>query len=143
MNSRNFTRAAPPRSPALAKWGGAVTHGENGFQIVPNLLLRKQAELGLNATDLLVLLNITMHWWGPDDFPFPRPSVIAQRMGVSARTVERSITKLRSKELLDRLPRMRRDGPSVRPFDMRGLVERLERIAERIKPSSAETAQTW
>lgn len=117
-----------PRSPALAKWGGAVSHGENGFQIVPNLLLRKQAVLGLNTTDLVVLLNITMHWWGPDDHPFPRPSAIARRMGVGVRTVERSITKLRNKELLDRLPRQRSVGPSVRAFDLRGLVERLERL---------------
>jgi hypothetical protein len=40
-------------------------------------MVRAQAHLGLDAVDLVVLLNMNMHWWKKGDFPFPRPTIIA------------------------------------------------------------------
>ena len=51
------------------KWGDA---GIAGFQVLPDILLKKQVELGLSPTDMLVLINILMHWWYHDKRPFPR-----------------------------------------------------------------------
>jgi len=42
---------------AVEKWEDAA---EAGFQTLPDILLRKQVELGLSPTDMLVLINITM-----------------------------------------------------------------------------------
>ena len=42
----------------------------------------------------MVLLNLTLFWWFRDQPPFPRSSIIARRMGVSARTVQRVFRKL-------------------------------------------------
>ena len=109
------------------KWGGAL---DAGFQIVPNTLIRAQQHLGLDALDVVILLNITMHWWEVDDLPYPRPSVIANRTGVSARTVERRLAKLQQIQLLERLPtEIRDDGPSIRRFNLSGLSRRLEQLA--------------
>ena len=50
-----------------------------GFQPVPDLLLKNQKKLGLSVTDLVVLLNVLMHWWYPEQYAFtkadeqPRP----------------------------------------------------------------------
>jgi DNA-binding MarR family transcriptional regulator len=54
--------------------------------------------------DVVVLLNMNMHWRQKRDFPFPRPAIIAKRMGISKRTVERRIGKLVKAGLLERLP---------------------------------------
>src|SRR5688572_11510931 len=88
--------------PSRRKWGQAVTSARNGgFQIVPNLLLRRQDQLGLSPQELVVLLNITMHWWEPTDWPHPRANVIAARMGISPRSVERHIERLQALGLVE------------------------------------------
>ena len=74
-----------------AKWGDARLAG---FQSVPDVLFIKQQALGLDPVDVVVLLNLTLFWWFRDQPPFPRSSIIAQRMGVSARTVQRVFKKL-------------------------------------------------
>ena len=87
-------------SAVYAKYGEASVAG---FQAVPDLLLKNQSALGLSPTDLVVLLNILMHWWYPLQKPFPRSTIISARMGVSSRTVQRSISHLESLGLLARL----------------------------------------
>ena len=53
---------------AYAKNGEAAVAG---FQAVPNIQLRVQADLGLSTKDLVVLLNVLMHLWVPEQLPFP------------------------------------------------------------------------
>lgn len=84
-----------------ARWGAAV---DPGLVIVPTLLLRHQAKLGLTPVQVLVVLNIVAEWHEQDDWPAPRPSVIAARMSTSTRTVERSIAELERIGLVKRLP---------------------------------------
>jgi hypothetical protein len=84
----NFDSVGPRGS---AKWGDARFAG---FQSIPDVLFIKQQALGLDPIDLVVLLNLTLFWWFRDQPPFPRSNIIAQRMGVSARTVQRVFKKL-------------------------------------------------
>jgi DNA-binding transcriptional ArsR family regulator len=90
-------------------------------------IVRAQAHLGLDAVDVVVLLNMNMHWWHKGDFPFPRPTIIAKRMGVSKRTVERRIEKLVKAGLLERLP-LTKEG-NIRRYKLDGLVSRLKDAA--------------
>ena len=129
--------SAPPRT----KWGAAVSSGRNGFQVLPDSLLRNQKRLGLTCTDMVVLVNVLMHWWesDPDNMPHPRPNLIAKRIGTSQRTVQRSIARLCRRGLLKPLPSKRgSEGLAVRRFDVRGLVEVLRKLAsEQLKEESA------
>jgi hypothetical protein len=104
------------------KWGEA---GKAGFQAVPDLLLKNQSELGLNATELVVLLNVLMHWWYRDQKPFPRPTTIAKRMGSTVRTVQRAIVKMVKEGILIR--EVDQEGRSV--LNPEPLVEQLCRMA--------------
>lgn len=108
------------------KWGTAANAG---FQIIPDVLFRCQRFLELDATDVVILSNIMLHWWYEKDLPHPRPSVIAARMQVSTRTVERHIEGMEKKKLITRLPSRLKRGKSVREFDLSGLVRRLQRYA--------------
>jgi hypothetical protein len=97
-----------------------------GFPAVLNLLLKHQKTLKLSPTELVVLLNVLMHWWCQHQKPFPRPTTIARRMGSTVRTVQRAIAKLESEQLL-----IRQLGPKrVRVLDPEPLVRRLSELAK-------------
>jgi hypothetical protein len=110
------------------KWGKAIT--DAGFQQVPDVLIRAQSILGIDCVSMAILLNLTMHWWEKDNLPWPRPSVIANRIGVSTRTVERKITEMTDQGLIERLPPEKTEKITVRRFDLSGLLKKLEPLAE-------------
>ncbi|WP_379548987.1 helix-turn-helix domain-containing protein [Qipengyuania sp. DSG2-2] len=72
---------------------------------------------------MLVLINLLAHWWSPDSTVFPRNSIIARRMDVDPRTVQRATKKLRDKGLMKavKLP------TGKRGFAFEPLVERLSK----------------
>ncbi len=108
-----------------AKWKEAA---KAGFQVLPDLLLKKQCVLGLSATDLVVLMNITMHWWF-DQRPFPRAAVIASRMGVERRTVQRSMKRLTELGLMRKEVENKGTKYERTVSDLTGLVDRLGALA--------------
>lgn len=116
------TQDYPEPGRVLSRWGKAA---EAGYQPLPDVLLFNQVELGLRSEDLNVLLHITAHWYFPERMPFPRTSTIAKRMGVSERTVQRSLTRLRKIGLIGGTKNQ--DGRLA--FDLAPLVERLKPLA--------------
>lgn len=92
-----------------------------GFQPLPDVLLFHQAELGLKSEDLNVLLNILAHWYHPGNMPYLRTSTIAKRMGISQRSVQRSIVRLRGEGFIGR----GEDTRAGERFDLNPLLERL------------------
>lgn len=115
------------QSRAKDKWGLAA---EAGFQMLPDLLLLKQTALELSPTDMIVLINISMSWWYADQRPFPRTSTIARRMGVTIRTVQRSLKKLQKKGLIIPTYEKVKDGSFRTTYDLSGLKLQLEDFAE-------------
>jgi DNA-binding GntR family transcriptional regulator len=93
------------------------------------MLLLHQKDLGLNAEDLNVLLNLLAHWYVPDRAPFPSAKTIANRMGVSERTVERSLSRLRQRGLIARKRVETRSRAGIKGHDLQPLVEKLEPFA--------------
>ena len=85
---------------------------------MPDLLLRHQADLELTATDLVVLINLTLHWWYPDQRPFPRSSTIAKRMGIDRRSVQRSLAKLNEKRLVEKVTETLSDSTDRQVCDL-------------------------
>ena len=113
------------------RWGPAVRSGRIGYTAVPNILVRSQARLGLSTTEMVVVLNLLLHWWEPENWPYPHPAHIGSRMGVSRRTVERALATLKTKGLVERLPgRSLNGGPHVRPYNLTGLVQTLQHFAD-------------
>lgn len=108
------------------KWGEAA---RAGFQPVPDALLVKQQELGLDSTDMLVLLNLTSYWWFKGRPPFARTNVIAGRMGVTPRTVQRSLKKLEKKGYIRREEYETEDGSLVPALRLDGLIDKLADLA--------------
>ncbi len=109
------------------KWEEAINAG---FQIAPDILFRKQGILGLSNAELVVLLNITMHWWYKDRKPFPKTGTIAKRMDADRRTVQRAIKSLTAKELIRKEKVEVEKGKYRSVINLDGLVAKLKNLAQ-------------
>jgi DNA replication protein DnaD len=96
---------------------------------LPDVLLKNQALLGLSAVDLVVLINLLSYWWFVEHKPFPRATLIARRMNVTTRTVQRSIQKLVEKGFLARRTQVGPEDVERDVLDPEGLVSKLEKLA--------------
>lgn len=111
---------------AADRWGKKVM--ERGFCIVPSLLLRAQKRLGLNPTQLAIVLHLCEHWW-LDESPRPGKKRLADRLGIGPRQVQRHIAELEQAGLVERIERHRPDGSRQANFyDLSGLVAKLKEI---------------
>lgn len=125
-----------PRASVKTKWGSAVTGGHNGYQLLPDVLVRNQHKLGLTCMEMVVLINVLMHWWetAPEKMPHPRPERIAKRIGTTTRTVQRAIERLCELRLLASMPTVRLPGgPTLRPYDVSGLTKKLRQFASEVQ----------
>ncbi len=109
------------------KWGTRVL--TLGFCIVPSLLLRAQNRLGLNPTQLAVLLQLCDFWWERERKPYPSKAVLAERLSLSPRQVQRYIAELEAAGLVKRIERRARHGGKLTNiYDLGGLVARLKEL---------------
>jgi DNA-binding MarR family transcriptional regulator len=90
------------------------------------VLLKNQKALKISSAELVVLLNVLMHWWYRDQMPFPRPTTISRRLGVTVRTVQRALGNLQAAGLLEKTKSP--DGDSV--LDPTPLVRRLRELVK-------------
>lgn len=111
------------------KWGKPLIKA--GWTLIPNQLLERQAALGLDATDINILLHLMRYWWEADRLPFPSKATIAKCMKAHPRTVQRRIAKL---ETAGFIKRKRRDHPErgrlTNEYDFTGLISQLEPMAK-------------
>lgn len=121
-NAASLDAQASATGAIYAKYGEASVAG---FQAVPDLLLKHQHDLGLSAIDLVILLNVLMHWWYPGQKPFPRSSTIATRMGITTRTVQRSLQHMEDINILTR----EKTTASPTYLDPSPLVSKLQALA--------------
>lgn len=116
-------------SRVTARYGEA---GKSGWSPIPDVLLFNQHQLGTKRTklkgdDMVVLLNLMAHYYVKDEMPFIRPTTIAKRMGVSQRTVQRSLAKLFK---LGLLAKGKHKELGHITYDLTPLVTRLQPLGE-------------
>lgn len=104
------------------KWGEIIKGYGGGFTAVPNLLLKKQSELGLNPSEFNVLINLIRFWWKSKKLPFPDLEKIAEEMGVSSRTLYRIVSALEKKGFIKRI---REEGKPTE-YNFAGLIDKLK-----------------
>lgn len=129
--------AAKPRTKASAeKWGQEVI--DFGFCILPSLIFRAQRRLGLNPTQLAVLLQLADFWWDAKRKPFPKKADLAERLSLSERHVQRYIADLEQMGYVQRIERqVARRGKISNEYDLSGLVAKLKAL----EPEFREVAE--
>jgi hypothetical protein len=109
------------------KWGKAVM--AHGYCIFPAILLQAQGRLGVSAQEMVVLLQLAEHWWKAAGKVFPAKDVIAQRVGLSTKQVQRHIKRLEELKLVQRKERYKSGGSrTTNEYDLSGLVAKLKAI---------------
>ncbi len=69
------------------KWRTSL---DMGWTVIPSALLRGLPRLHLGATDLATLICLIDYWWAPESAPWPSKRALAERLGVSQKTIQRS-----------------------------------------------------
>jgi hypothetical protein len=135
--------AATDAKESEKKWGKAVM--AHGYCILPSILLQAQGRLGVNAQEMVVLLQLVEHWWKAGGKVFPSKDVIAQRVGLSTKQVQRHIRQLEELKLLQRKERYKAGGSrTTNEYDLSGLVAKLKGIekdfaaAKKLKAAAAK-----
>lgn len=125
----NIVQLRPPKAGSASekKWGKQVM--DLGFCIIPSLLLRAQQRLGLNPTQLAVLMQLCDFWWEDSRKPHPGKKLLSERLGLSERQVQRYIAELEQASLVKRIERYAAHGGKMtNTYDLTGLVERLRKL---------------
>lgn len=116
---------------ANMKWGAPVM--KLGFCIIPSILLQAQQRLGLNPTQLAVLLQLVDHWWHADTNPYPSKATLSDRLGLGARQIQRYIAELEKAGLVRRIERrFVNGGKTSNEYDLSGLVKKLQQLEPEI-----------
>jgi len=85
--------------------------------------------LGLNATQLVILLQIADHWWHMENHPFPSKATIGERLDLSARQIQRHLTELEKGGFIKRIERKaKHKGQLSNYYDLSGLVGKLKKL---------------
>lgn len=109
------------------KWGRAVMR--LGFTVLPSLIFRAQARLGLKATHLAVLLQLADYWWHKERNPYPGTTALGERLSMTPRQVRRNIADLEKAGLVQRIERRAAHrGKLTNAYDLSGLVEKLKKL---------------
>jgi hypothetical protein len=120
------------------KWSREVMEVRN-FCIFPSLLLHAQARLKITPTQLALLLHLVDFWWDAARKPWPSKNLLASRIGLSARHVQRLMAELEEMGYVQR--RERRSplkGKLSNEYDLSGLVARLKELAVEFKAADDE-----
>lgn len=120
------------------KWGKAVM--DRGFCIVPSLILRAQRRLGLNPTQLAVIMHLADYWWDVGRKPYPSKKTLGERLNLSPRQVQRIIADLEAAGLVKRISRVASHrGKLSNIYDLSGLVERLKELEPEFRKVDEDT----
>lgn len=104
------------------KWGEKSL--DEGWVAIPIELLKKQADLEISPLGFNIVVNLLSYWWFFDRAPYPSQETLANRIGVSKRSIQREIKKLTKLGLIDKSSTSRSD----KKYKGRNIYE-LEKLA--------------
>jgi predicted transcriptional regulator len=121
-----FKQAAKDtRKASEKKFGKPVM--DVGYCITPSLLMKAQARLGLNPVQFNIVMHLLDQWWTAERRPWPTKALIAERMNMSPRQVQRQIAELEGVGLITRIGRTRPGkGKTSNEYDLTGLVKKMQ-----------------
>jgi hypothetical protein len=121
------------------KWGKPLM--DAGWSAIPNILIEKQAALGLDAVDFNIIVHLQSYWWTADKHPHPSIGTIAKALNVTPRTVQRRIRRLEKGGLLTIEARQHASkGNNTNLYKFDGLIQAARPFAIEKNKAKAETA---
>jgi hypothetical protein len=125
-------------------WGKSVySHGYAG---IPSILIQAQRRLGINPTQMNIIIHLLDYWHEPSRRPFPRKKELATRIGVTDKTIQNNVRALEKAGLIRRQLRKTGAGDwNSNIYHLDGLVQKVQAIepefaAEKKKRRAAKAA---
>ena len=136
--------AAPKPASSVEKiWGKAVCG--HGYAGIPSVLIQGQRRLGINTTQFNIIVQLLDYWREPSRKPFPTKRDLAQRIGVTEKTIQNNIRDLETAGLIRREQRKTAAGDwNSNLYHLDGLVQRVKALepdfaAEKATRTARET----
>lgn len=111
-----------------SRWSPKIE--DAGYTMVPNLLIKHQADLGIADPQMVTLIALLSFKWS-EAMPFPSASKIGEYTGKSTNSVRDNLRSLEAKNLVKRV---HRPGTS-NEYDFRPLVKKLETYKHHLESS--------
>ena len=127
------------------KWSKAVMAA--GWSAIPNILIEKQEALGLKPIEMNVLIHLIQYWWFESNLPHPSVGRMAKALGVTDRTIQRTIKGLCELGFMEKEERRKtKHGSLTNLHSFNGLIEKLkpyadEKVAEKKQKKEDENAR--
>ena len=86
------TQAAKELRVNEQKWSKPLM--DAGWTALPSVIIERQKALGLDATDMNIILHLVSYWWENDNKPHPSKKTVAEAIGVTPRTIQRRIAAM-------------------------------------------------
>ncbi|MCW2308951.1 helix-turn-helix domain-containing protein [Rhodobium gokarnense] len=108
-------------------WGKPVySHGYAG---IPSILIQAQRRLGINPTQMNIIVQLLDYWFEPSRRPFPSKKELAERMAVTPKTIQNNVRALEQAGLIKREIRRTAAGDfNSNIYHLDGLVERVQKL---------------
>ena len=106
-------------------WGKAVyAHGYTG---VPSILIQAQRRLGINPTQMNIIVQLLDYWYEPSRKPFPTKKDLSSRLGVTQKTIQNNIRAMEKQGLIQREQRKTAAGDwNSNIYHLDGLVAKVQ-----------------
>ncbi len=141
MSERNAEAAVisfpkdPKKQPSSTEriWGSSVYgHGYTG---IPSILIQGQRRLGISPTQMNIIVQLLDYWREPSRKPFPLKQDLAERLGVTQKTIQNNIRALEKAGLIARELRRTAAGDwNSNIYHLDGLVQKVQAL----EPAFAE-----
>ena len=125
-------------------WGMAVC--SHGYTAVPSILIQAQRRLGINSTQMNIIVQLLDYWRDPARKPFPSKKDLAKRIGVTDKTIQLNVRELEKAQLIRREQRKTAAGDwNSNIYHLDGLVQKVQAMepefaAEREKRKARKAA---
>lgn len=125
----------PKKKPSSTEriWGKSVYgHGYTG---IPSILIQGQRRLGITPTQMNIIIQLLDYWREPSRKPFPTKKELADRLGLTDKTIQNNIRALEKAGLIRREQRRTAAGDwNSNIYHLDGLVQRVQAL----EPAFAE-----
>ncbi len=125
-------------------WGKAVY--KHGYAGIPSILIQAQQRLGINPMQMNIIIQLLDSWFDPGRKPFPAKKALANRIGVTEKTIQINVRALEKAGLIRREMRKTAAGDwNSNVYHLDGLIAKVQALepefaAEKKKRKDAKAA---
>lgn len=136
-----FPKTEPKKASSIETiWGKPVLG--HGYVAVPAILIRAQSRLGINTTQMNIIVTLLEYWVSPARKPFPTKKDLANRIGLNEKTIQTNIRELEKAGLIRREQRKTKAGDwNSNVYHLDGLIAKVKKLEPEFSEAREQRAK--